>query len=633
MTEGEFPIQQTPLPEPTQEPPVPDDDGDSDDTDATVDYREDSLLVLAAGDQDVLIRLPKNFKVDPTFVPLDGDGFASWLTKQDKVKAGVTPAMQQKYAKEIRAAKLEEFKSYLENDAIRLTDRRKLGRDVNFLTGRWVLTVKVDKTATFPSSKHVGFVGVFRTSLHGTSKPTALPLLGTVSVWLLSVLPITCGTFFISISRPPFFRGNTTYNLSSRSVVVQLPPDIGLPPWMVGLCLRPVYGLNDAPRRWWNRLDKFLRSVGLEPTRADRCTYVAYDGIEGKKDKSYLSSGSFSSEKEPEPEPPGYLKDLALHAMSCYAYDEESRTASDCAEVRSYMSCSDIAQCFNTETKKMVDYAWRPVTDGKLLGFLGSVACKKRGWFPYENGHALVSHRAKALRGPDPTFKVKDYPYRVSMILRKGTWWIVERAHDLRQENKPCYLEEEAEVLVSLFLPEKASYKVERLSELSPELVDQLLEHFVDPVHGSPSKGRKTVGVMSFHVDDLIISGTEKFLTWFLKKIREHFTVGHEDKNDLTFTGQRVCWVNDAQGNKKYISIDQKLCVSELEEIVIPKHLKDADACDKALHTSYRSLLGSIKWLQSRTQFQACYQFSRVQLNFVSNMLGLPGESLGCQER
>ena len=154
MTEGEFPIQQTPLPEPTQEPPVPDADGDSDDSDVTVDYREDSLLALAAGDQDVLIRLPTNFRVDPSLVPLDGDGFASWLTKQDKVKAGtVTPAMQQKYAKEIRAAKLEEFKSYLDNDAIRLTDRRKLGRDVNFLTGRWVLTVKVDKNGFFSKFK------------------------------------------------------------------------------------------------------------------------------------------------------------------------------------------------------------------------------------------------------------------------------------------------------------------------------------------------------------------------------------------------------------------------------------------------------------------------------------------------
>ena len=47
---------------------------------------------------------------------------------------------------------------------------------------------------------------------------------------------------------------------------------------------------------------------------------------------------------------------------------------------------------------------------------------------------------------------------------------------------------------------------------------------------------------MSLHVDDLTISGTPEFLTWFLKQIKEHFTVGHEDKNDLTFTGERVRW-------------------------------------------------------------------------------------------
>ena len=52
----------------------------------------------------------------PSFVPLDGDGFVSWLTKQDQLKAGaLTPATQQKYSKEIRAAKSEEFKSYLDN--------------------------------------------------------------------------------------------------------------------------------------------------------------------------------------------------------------------------------------------------------------------------------------------------------------------------------------------------------------------------------------------------------------------------------------------------------------------------------------------------------------------------------------
>ena len=107
------------------------------------------MLALAHGDDDVLIRLPSGFEV-PSLVPLDGDGFASWLTKQDKIKAGtLMPEMQRKYAAEIRAAKLEEFKSYLDNDAFRLTDRRKLGRDVNFLTGRWVLTVTVDRNGCF----------------------------------------------------------------------------------------------------------------------------------------------------------------------------------------------------------------------------------------------------------------------------------------------------------------------------------------------------------------------------------------------------------------------------------------------------------------------------------------------------
>ena len=47
-----------------------------------------------------------------------------------------------------------------------------------------------------------------------------------------------------------------------------------------------------------------------------------------------------------------------------------ARSTSDTAEERSYMSCPDIAACFNSaHTKKMVDYAWRPVTDSKLLGF------------------------------------------------------------------------------------------------------------------------------------------------------------------------------------------------------------------------------------------------------------------------
>ena len=119
VTEGEFPIiQQSPALHDAV--PIPE-SGSESDSDRTVDYRDDPamLLALVESSDDVLLQLPGDFYV-PDFVPLDGDGFASWLTRQDKIKAGsVTPEMARRYAKEIRMAKLDEFKSYLDNGALR----------------------------------------------------------------------------------------------------------------------------------------------------------------------------------------------------------------------------------------------------------------------------------------------------------------------------------------------------------------------------------------------------------------------------------------------------------------------------------------------------------------------------------
>ena len=74
-----------------------------------------------------------------------------------KVKAGViTQEMQRKHARLIRRAKLEEFKSYPDNGAIRLLDKRtpKFGPGgTNYQPGRWVLTVKVDKDGNFSKCK------------------------------------------------------------------------------------------------------------------------------------------------------------------------------------------------------------------------------------------------------------------------------------------------------------------------------------------------------------------------------------------------------------------------------------------------------------------------------------------------
>ena len=414
-----------------------------------------------------------------------------------------------------------------------------------------------------------------------------------------------------------FLQGET-YDLERRVIHVQLPSDIGLPPYLVGLCTRSVYGLADAPRRWWNRLDKFLISLGIQPTRADRCTYVCYDGAFKEDD---VSSGTKT------PKQVSYYVDSPSGEMT---RDESFDIANEvrqsfAVEERLFSLCQAEGKALYQQQrytqKKSEDCAWTPVVDEELLKFLESVE-HKPGWYPYQNGHAQVSYRAKALRTPDPYYSSKQYYFRTSIVKRKGVWWLLEMNVDMRKEKNQSALEEEAETLVSIFLPVERTY-LATVPQLTPEVVEELLEHFMDPVNGSNAKGRKTIGMCCLHVDDLFITGTPEFLEKFKKKVRANFKIGHEDLNDLMFTGQRAKWQLDEKTKKKsHIVVEQSLCVSELTEIVITKGQKDEEKCDKDMHTAYRSLLGSINWLQSRTQFQACYQFSRCASAAASPTIG-----------
>ena len=69
------------------------------------------------------------------------------------------------------------------------------------------------------------------------------------------------------------FLQGVSYDVS-RHVRCQLPPEAGYPDHIGARMKRPAYGLNGAPRRWWNILDTSLRSYGMTSTRADRCCYV-----------------------------------------------------------------------------------------------------------------------------------------------------------------------------------------------------------------------------------------------------------------------------------------------------------------------------------------------------------------------
>ena len=154
------------------------------------------------------------------------------------------------------------------------------------------------------SSRLDGYAEAFKMLKSMTYRLTVLLLPGVVSVWHLSMQPRCIGIYSTLDLKTAFLQGET-YDLDRRVIHVQLPTDIGLPPYLVGLCTRSVYGLADAPRRWWNRLDKFLISLGIQPTRADRCTYVCYDrAFKEPKQVSFADSEA----TEPAPVSPTLLR-------------------------------------------------------------------------------------------------------------------------------------------------------------------------------------------------------------------------------------------------------------------------------------------------------------------------------------
>ena len=143
----------------------------------------------------------------------------------------------------------------------------------------------------------------------------------------------------------------------------------------------------------------------------------------------------------------------------------------------------------------------------------------------------------------------------------------------------------------------------------------------LDPIEGSPATGKSVAGIIYLFVDDLFgTSGTE-LEQRVPARLREDVQVGSEDWNDVLFTGQRIRWRKDPQSGPS-MEVSQERAIEEMEEIPVEKNTKEDLHCTPTMHTRYRSLLGQINWLQSRTQFQCCYKFSRCASKAGSPTIG-----------
>ena len=98
------------------------------------------------------------------------------------------------------------------------------------------------------------------------------------------------------------------------------------------------------------------------------------------------------------------------------------------------------------------------------------------------------------------------------------------------------------------------------------------------------------VGIIHLSVDDLFGTGGTETEQRVLSRLGKDFQVG-----SVTCTGQRIRWIKDSQSGRD----------------AVERNMKEDLHSSPAMHTRYRSLLGQMNWLQSRTHFQCCYKFSR----------------------
>ena len=122
------------------------------------DLDDEKNLFVSFDDMDFCVIGPN--QAPPSFNSYDPKGFSQFCQylaktaakKTPKAESVITPEVLRKYAKEIKQAKLEEFRSFLDFTAMKYRDRRKHKID-NYVTGRWVLTIKIDKDGNFKKFK------------------------------------------------------------------------------------------------------------------------------------------------------------------------------------------------------------------------------------------------------------------------------------------------------------------------------------------------------------------------------------------------------------------------------------------------------------------------------------------------
>ena len=159
-------------------------------------------------------------------------------------------------ARQFLEAKEAECKSWIDNEVFDLVDTRKV-KVRNYVAGRWVLTTKTDKDGNFLKCKARWVLKGFQDKQKDTQR-TDSPAASRAGFRCATQLAANkSGIYIFHMDLKTAFLQGEAYD-ESRDIICQIPPEYGYPPYMGARLKKPGYGLNDAPRRWWQIIDGAL---------------------------------------------------------------------------------------------------------------------------------------------------------------------------------------------------------------------------------------------------------------------------------------------------------------------------------------------------------------------------------------
>ena len=196
---------------------------------------------------------------------------SSFLVGRKRKEA--TQQEKRELAKQFLEAKKAKCQSWFDNDVFEIADLRKI-RVRNFVKGRWVLIVKKDKDGKFLKCNARWALKAFQAKQRD-SQQTDSPAASRSGFRCATQQAANLGWGLFHMGLKTAFLQGDAYD-ETRDIICKIPQECGYPPHIGARMQKSAYGLNHAPRRWWQVADKALLSYGLVPTRADRCTYILF---------------------------------------------------------------------------------------------------------------------------------------------------------------------------------------------------------------------------------------------------------------------------------------------------------------------------------------------------------------------